>query len=81
MINQDWEYWLDRVNDHLEKLLAKTKKDNDIQRRMEKHYAMRNQIARAKLKRAQAKIEKLTKKEDKRKLYILAEASLHASNL
>jgi len=52
MINQDWEYWLDRVNENLEKLLENNKKENDIQRRVAKHYAMRNQIARAKLKRA-----------------------------
>jgi len=39
---------------------------------------MRNKIARAKFKRAHAKIESLTKQEEKRGLYILAEASLHA---
>jgi len=48
---------------------------------MTKYYAMRNKIARAKLKRAHAKIEALTKKEEKRKLDILAETSLQASNI
>jgi len=66
---------------HLKNLLEKAKKDNDIQRRMVKHYAMRDKIARAKLKRAHAKIEALTKKEKKKRLDILAEASLHASNI
>jgi len=65
------------VNTHLEGLLDKAKRDIDIQRRMAKYYAMRNKIARAKLKRAHAKIEALTKKEEKRRLDILTEASLH----
>jgi len=69
------------VNGHLEHLLDKTNKDNGIQIRMEKYYAMRNKIARAKLKRAHEKIEALTKKEDKKRLDILAKASLHASNI
>ena len=80
MVNEIWEHWLERINGHLEKLLVKAKKDNDIQRRMANYYAMRNKIGRAKLKRAHAKIEALTKQEEKRRLDILAEASLHASN-
>ena len=63
----------------MEALLDKAKRDIDIQRRMAKYYAMRNKIARAKLKRAHAKIEALTKQEEKKRLDILAEASLHAS--
>lgn len=60
--------------------MAKAQKDNDIQRRMAKHYAMRNKIARAKLKQAHSKIEALTKQEEKMRLDILALATLHASN-
>jgi len=48
---------------------------------MAKHYAMRDKIARAKLKRAHAEIEALTKQEEKNRLDILAETSLHASNI
>ena len=61
----------------MEEPLAKAQKDNDIQRKMAKHYAIRNKIARAKLKRAHAKIQALTKQEKKEKLEILAEVSLH----
>lgn len=68
-------------NGDLENLLNKAKKDNDIQRRMAKHYAMRDKIAKAKLRRGHAKIEALTKKEEKNRLDILVKASLHASNI
>ena len=78
-ISKDRESWFDRDNLHLERLLEKAKKDNDIQRKMEKHYAMRNKIAKAKLKRAYAKIRALTEQK-KERLDILAEVSLHASN-
>ena len=81
MVNENREYWLEKVNDHLENLLDKAKKDNYIQRRMAKHYAMRDKTARDNLKRAHAKIEALTKKEEKKRLDILVEASLHASNI
>jgi len=47
---------------------------------MAKYYTLTNKIARAKLKRAHAKIEALTKQEEKRRLDILFKASLHASN-
>lgn len=43
---------------------------------MAKHYSMRHKIARAKLKRAEAKIEALTHQEEKYKLNLLVEASL-----
>lgn len=48
---------------------------------MAKHYAMRHKNARTKLKRVDAKIEALTKKEEKKRLDILAEAPLHAYNI
>ena len=76
VINENQEPWLDRPNEHLEKLLGKANKDNDILRRKIKHYAQRDKIAMAKLKRAYAKIEALTMQNEKKKLDILAEASL-----
>lgn len=80
MMNENQEYWLERVNSHLEKLLVKVKRDNEIHKKMSKHYAYRERISRAKLKAKKDKIESLTKKEEKRRLDILAKASLHASN-
>ena len=78
VISEDKEGWLQEKNDHLEKLLKRAKKYNHIQIRMAKHYAKRNKIARSKLKKANAKIEILTMQEEKRRLNILVEASLHA---
>lgn len=78
MVNENREYFLEKVNDHLENLLDNAKKDNDIPIKMAKHYAMRDKIARAKLKRAHGKIESLTRKEEKKRLDILAKASIHA---
>ena len=49
-IGKDKESLLDRANLHLERLLEKANKDNDIQWKMAKHYAMMNKIVRAKLK-------------------------------
>ena len=74
------ESWLEREKLHLESQLGKAKRDTDMQRKMARHYAMRNRIARAKLKRAHAKIQALTKKKEKERLEILVEVSLHASS-
>ena len=48
--------WLERSNIHWEAKLEKANKDLDLQRKMTKYYARRNQVARAKLKKAHAKI-------------------------
>ena len=58
--------------------MEKENKDNDILRKKVKHYAQKDKIATTKLKRANAKIEALTMKEEERRLDILAKASLHA---
>lgn len=61
----DRESWLERENLNLEGLLEKAKRDTDIQRNMARHYAMRNMIARAKLKRAHTNIRALTESKEK----------------
>ena len=75
VINENREPRLDRSNQHLEQLLEKTNRDNDILRRKVKHYAQKEKIVMAKLKRANEKIEDLTM-EEKKNLDILAEAFL-----
>lgn len=80
-IAENRESWLERVRTHLETLLGNVNRDVELQRKMAKYYARRNQAVRSKLKRAHEKIDKLTKQEERRRLDILAEASLHASNL
>ena len=74
IFNENWEQCLDRYNQHLEKLLKKENRDNDILRNRAKKYAKKNKTARPKLKRANAKIEALTMKEEEKRLDILNEA-------
>ena len=71
--------WLERASVHLEDQLEKTKRDLDMQKKMARHYALRNKIARAKLKRALAKIQALNEAKEKEKLHILDDVSLQAS--
>ena len=78
VINENLENQFESINEHLEKLLEKEKKDNDIQRNMAKHYCRRNQIARSMLKKVNSKLDNLIMQEEKRKLENLTEASLHA---
>ena len=78
VINENREPWLDRVKQSSEKLLAKVNKENHLLRSKVKHHAQREKMPMAKLKRANAKVEALTMVEKKRKLDILAEASLQA---
>ena len=78
-IAHDQEPWLERANIHLEAKLKKANQDLDLQRRMTKHYARRNQIARAKLKKAQDKLQALKEEKCQARLGILAQASLQVS--
>ena len=60
-IAENREYWLEKVNTHLETLLDKASRDVELQRKMANYYARRNQVARSKLKNAHEKIDKLIK--------------------
>ena len=78
-INYDREYWLERANIHLEDQLEKEKRNICLQKKMARHYDLRNKIARAKLKRALAKIQALSDTKENEKLEILADVSLQSS--
>ena len=78
-IEYDWEPWLERANTHLEEKLEKANRDLDLHRKMTKQYALRNQIARAKLKRALAKVQALKEEKGHRKMNLLADASIQVS--
>ena len=45
-IEKNREYWLEKVNVHLEKLLEKENRDTTMQRNMARHYYAMNVIAR-----------------------------------
>ena len=79
IVNENQEKWLDKANQHLEKLLEKENKDNDIFRRRAKNYFKKKQIVSSKLQKAKSRLETLTKKNEGEKLNILAEVSLQAS--
>ena len=70
---------MERAIIHLEAKLKKANQYLHLQRRMTKHYAWRNQIARAKLKKAQTKIQALKEEKGQANLGILAQASLEVS--
>ena len=71
-IEHDRESWLERANIHLEAKLEKANKILDLQRRMAKHYARRNQVARKKLKIAQNEVQVLKKEKYQARIDILA---------
>ena len=71
------EAMLLRVNDHLERLLAKANQDKDLLRNMKNYYWARMHVCKARMKvlqRRLAKAQKRRKRPDP--LHILANASL-----
>ena len=64
IVNENQEQWLDRANQHLEKLMEKENNDNDILRKRGKHYFNKNQISSSKLQKAKSRLETLTKKNE-----------------
>ena len=76
-IEADRENWLERVNIHLEKLLEKANKENNMLRHMKNHYWARNHVCKARIKILKAKLKKALKHYKRHdRLQILAEASL-----
>ena len=67
-IDYDRESWLHRANVHIKDQLEKTKRDLDMKNKMTRHYALRNNIARAKLKRTLANIQSLKEEKGKEKI-------------
>ena len=78
-INENREFWLDKVNFHLNNLLKKAKSDNKFQRRMATHCYTRNQVSKVKIKQLKEILqETLIRQKEKVKLDFLANASLRA---
>ena len=75
-IEHDRESCPEKANIHLEAKLEKENKDLDLQRRMIKHYAQRNQFVREKLKKAQIEIQAVKREKSQANLIFLAQASL-----
>jgi len=67
-INEDKEYWLSRVNDHLQKLLKKANIDNNIHKLMASRYQTRNRIASIKIEKLKTTLKEVQdKKRESRK--------------
>ena len=76
-IKDDREAWLERVKIHLDKLLMKANRENQILRHMAHHYQTWNKIFNIKVKQMKDKLKKVRKgKKGGDKLKILANASL-----
>lgn len=76
-IDVDWEYWLERENVHLEKLLEKSNKEKMMLQCMAYRYLAQNKICKTRIKCLKAKLRKtLRRKKDQDKLKILLEACL-----
>ena len=80
-IEADRETWLGRVNIHLEKLLEKAKKENNMLRHMKNHYWARTHVCKARIKISKARLRRALKHCKRNDwLQILAEASLAEHN-
>ncbi len=71
------EFWLERVNIHLEKFLAKANRDKDMLCHMKHHYWARMHVNKAKMKILKRRLSKALKQRKRPDpIQILAEASL-----
>ena len=57
-INDDQEYWLERINIHLERLLVKADRDKALLRHMAFHYMARNKVCKARIRNLKAKLRR-----------------------
>ena len=70
------EYWLGKINEHMEKILKKDNQDNQLRRHMATHYYTRNHIYRFRIKSLKRKLRKiLTKKRKDGNLNLLSHTS------
>jgi len=80
-IEADRETWLERVNIHLEKLLAKANRDKDMLRHMKHHYWTRMRVNKARVKVLKKRLSQALKRQKRlNPLRVLAEASLAEHN-
>ena len=78
-INEDWDFWFDKVNFHLDKLFDKANRDNKFQNKMAIHYYTRNRVAKVKIKLLKEELkETLISLEEKSKLDFISYASMIA---
>jgi len=78
-INEGRDFWLEKLNFHVDKILEKANRDNKLQNKMPIHYYTRNHVAKVEIKLLKEKLkETLISQEGKGKLYFLVGASIIA---
>lgn len=76
-INENREFWLDKVNFNLHNLLKKAKRYKKFQRHMATHCYTRNQVSKVKIKQLKKILqETLIREKEKVKLDFLDDAPL-----
>lgn len=76
-INEDGEYWIYKVNGHLDKLLDKANMDSQMLRHMAHHYQTRNKICNIKVKQMKNRLKETLKgKGEMENMDMLVEASM-----
>ena len=76
-IEDDREIWLERVNLHVDKLLQKANRDNQMIRHMVYHYGTRNKICNMRVKKMKARLRRALKgKKEEDGVMFLVEVSL-----
>ena len=60
-VHQEKEYWLNKVNEHLEKLLGKENMHNHLLKHMVHHYQAQNMIAKVKVEQFENKLREAKK--------------------
>ena len=76
-IEEERETWIDRVNLHLEKLLQKANRYNQIIKHMARHYRTRNKICNIRVKQMKTRLKQALKgKKEGDRLILLDENSL-----
>lgn len=75
-LEKEKENWLGSVNEHLEMILKKADKGTNLERHMERHYFIKNQICNIRVRNMKMKLKKTLNKLNKRdNLDFLADAS------
>ena len=78
-VEDDKVVWVDIVSLHLEKLLHKANKDNEMLKHMANRYITRNNICNIRIKQLKKKHKQtLIKKKEEEKIEIIADAFLIA---
>ena len=58
-INENMEFWLEKVNFHLEKLHKRANRDKKLKIHRASHYYTRNQVSKVKIKQLKERLKEM----------------------